>query len=1221
MTTVAPRLSIDEQNPWPGLSAFDETAQRFFNGRREESAALRRLVMQAPLTVLFAASGLGKTSLVQAGLFPLLRKDTLPIYVRLDPRERDTPLIEQAKAALVAEIGKRRVDAPECLGAESLWEYLHRAGLEFWSEDNRLLTPLFVFDQFEEMFTLGASNAAAIARLRTDLADLIENRMPGRLAAGIQENESAGAGLAPDNQRYKVLLSFREDFLAAIEGWKREIPSLLRNRLRLLPMSGEQAFEAVHKTAPHLAPEPIARRIVAFAAAASEVSGENTAELEVAPALLSLVCHGLNERRKEQGKAQFDEALLTGTGQAIVTDFYRNAVAGLVEPVQRFIERELITERGFRKPCDVDDARTLHGVTDRDLALLVDRRVLRIEPARGTERVELTHDLLTRVVREQRDQRRERDKRRRDQRRRLTLAGAALAVIAAVMAGVYVRVNVRVNEQRSLAAAEKNRADEQERQAKVQKGLTDEALKQTARAEEATTKAVTATKEAERATKEAEREGRVALSHQFVGAALNAQGSVIGILFALNALAATRDVDHTVLPDAEAALRQTVDAVHRTAAAKGTALKRPGHTKPITRMVFSPEGNRVATWGADGVRVWNIPDTAGISSVAEEILSLPNCLLLEFSPDGNRLACGPPPFGDFLDLETGKALLPRVGRSNRRGGASNVRQLGFSPDGKLMLWGVDAETNVTDGAAFTRTYPGHRAVFSPDGKLLATIVPKAVKLWDVGSGSELRTWDAEADRLVFSGDGKRLALAGAESVQILDLSSDGNIRVDVNPGKGGCFAFNRDGTRLGVDLPDGFHVVDITRTGSPLTSGTLHSDDVSVLACQFAPDGRSVTFQTWNESGVHVTSMWDLSASRPAVPIRQTQNTPNTGSAVIQDVRSKATTILPGQETRKLEAAAFRPDGTSVVTSGSVGRAWVWDTTSGSRLLTLVAQRQDVLTAAYSPDGTRIATAGLGQFAKLWDAETGRLLHDLDGRMDRILAVAFSPDSVRIAAAGNGNVIVWSTTSGANLTKDGQRDGLSGIGAAFSPDGKRFALFGQRASILDAATFREILPIPGDLGSLGGTAMSRDGQFLAVAQSDGVHLWREGSGWKLLPGSASGQRSAQITLMFSRDGKRLVTPGSANTVRIWDTTLAQEPSTLYCDNQEVKIKGVAFSADEKQIYAAGDNWTLYRFDAPLQDLNAEARRLAIDTKTTLTDEHCGKYLHQQPCPQQLRRNP
>src|SRR5687767_10631181 len=93
---VAPPSRIDEQNPWPGLNAFDEAAQRFFNGRGNEVAELRRLVLNAPLTVLFGASGLGKTSLLQAGLFPLLRQENvLPVYVRLDARDRTAPLVSQ----------------------------------------------------------------------------------------------------------------------------------------------------------------------------------------------------------------------------------------------------------------------------------------------------------------------------------------------------------------------------------------------------------------------------------------------------------------------------------------------------------------------------------------------------------------------------------------------------------------------------------------------------------------------------------------------------------------------------------------------------------------------------------------------------------------------------------------------------------------------------------------------------------------------------------------------------------------------------------------------------------------------------------------------------------------------------------------------------------------------------------------------------------------------
>ena len=189
---LAVGTAIDAQNPWPGLSAFDEAAERFFNGRDSESADLLRLVGQASLTVLFGKSGLGKTSLVQAGLFPRLRQQNiLPVYVRLDMRNRAAPLIEQAATALRAEVGKHGVDSQGANPGESLWEHLHGNHVAWWSRRNQSLTPLFVFDQFEEVFTLGAENADGIERLWLDLADLIENRIPVALAQRIEGGESA----------------------------------------------------------------------------------------------------------------------------------------------------------------------------------------------------------------------------------------------------------------------------------------------------------------------------------------------------------------------------------------------------------------------------------------------------------------------------------------------------------------------------------------------------------------------------------------------------------------------------------------------------------------------------------------------------------------------------------------------------------------------------------------------------------------------------------------------------------------------------------------------------------------------------------------------------------------------------------------------------------------------------------------------------------------------
>jgi hypothetical protein len=309
---TGPRVIIDEENPWPDLDAYYEDAADFFNGRERESEALLGRVKQASLTVLFGKSGLGKTSLLKAGLFPLLRREhILPVYIRLDVQDRSTPLIDQVASAYKAELQAFRVDAPDFLSGETLWEYFHRQDLELWSADNWRLTPLLVFDQMEEIFTLGSDNPEAIQQLRVDLSDLVENRIPVPLARRIE----AGAPIDPfalDSRQARYLFSFREDFLPDFEGWRQDIPSLMRNRLRITAMTEEQAFKAVYKTGSKIVDEAMAVEVVRFITgeeAAPDVEKAatvpkviHTAARKIEPALLSVVCSGLNERRKKQGK-------------------------------------------------------------------------------------------------------------------------------------------------------------------------------------------------------------------------------------------------------------------------------------------------------------------------------------------------------------------------------------------------------------------------------------------------------------------------------------------------------------------------------------------------------------------------------------------------------------------------------------------------------------------------------------------------------------------------------------------------------------------------------------------------------------------------------------------------------------------------------------------------------------------------------------------------------
>ena len=99
---------VDAHNPWPGLVAFTEELQEFFHGRAEEADELLRRVERRNLTLLFGQSGLGKSSLLQAGLFPRLRaKEYLPVSIRLDHAAGSPPLSEQVTVTLISPLAFR----------------------------------------------------------------------------------------------------------------------------------------------------------------------------------------------------------------------------------------------------------------------------------------------------------------------------------------------------------------------------------------------------------------------------------------------------------------------------------------------------------------------------------------------------------------------------------------------------------------------------------------------------------------------------------------------------------------------------------------------------------------------------------------------------------------------------------------------------------------------------------------------------------------------------------------------------------------------------------------------------------------------------------------------------------------------------------------------------------------------------------------------------------
>jgi hypothetical protein len=271
---------------------------------------------------------------------------------------------------------------------------------------------VLVLDQFEEIFTLG-HGVPSVDVVIDELAALVENRPPDSVRAAFEDDPEAARRYDFAKESCKLIFALREDFLPDLEGLRRRMPSIVENRMRLTRMDGRQARDAILASGSHLVGPGVTEKVIAFVAASrSHSAGEAVDEaelagLEIEPALLSIVCSELNNKRLRLGHAQITPDLLEGAQQEIVAQFYEASLAGIDPAVKLFIEEQLLTSEGYRDTRPLAEALREPGVTRADIDRLVARRLLRIEERFGTQWVELTHDLLTAVIRQRRDLRRE----------------------------------------------------------------------------------------------------------------------------------------------------------------------------------------------------------------------------------------------------------------------------------------------------------------------------------------------------------------------------------------------------------------------------------------------------------------------------------------------------------------------------------------------------------------------------------------------------------------------------------------------------------------------------------------------------------------------------------------------------------------------------------------------------------------------------------------------
>ena len=324
--------------PWPGLDAFSEALQDFFFGRTAETEELFRRVRGETVTLLYGQSGLGKTSLLQAGLARRLRgAGFLPVFVRLDYAGDASSPLAQVKLEFERAAAAAQAEATPVEGEDTLWGYFHRADRMVTSRAGEPLVPVLIFDQFEEVFTLGlareASSRGTAQRFLTEIAELIENRPPESVEKAIESDAEALEKYQFDRQEYRIVIALREDYLPQLDSIRERAPLIVRHRFRLRRMTGRQGFDAVTRPVPGLIAPELAWEITRIAArenpedAFGPAPGEGDDGLEVEPFRLSLVCRELNDRRLELGLDRVTPDLLADKRASIIESFYEKTLA------------------------------------------------------------------------------------------------------------------------------------------------------------------------------------------------------------------------------------------------------------------------------------------------------------------------------------------------------------------------------------------------------------------------------------------------------------------------------------------------------------------------------------------------------------------------------------------------------------------------------------------------------------------------------------------------------------------------------------------------------------------------------------------------------------------------------------------------------------------------------------------------------------------------------
>ncbi|MEV0384742.1 AAA family ATPase [Nonomuraea sp. NPDC050643] len=1171
-----PAGRADEVSPYQGLVPFETGRSALFFGRTRATHNLldrlaRRLTEDGSILLVSGASGVGKSSLLRAGLMPALATGLLPVDgSQRWPRVLVTPTAKpfHALAAGWAQtfgVGADTVD-------ERLRDDPRRALSEALPAGGRLV---LVVDQFEELFTLvtdeqerqafvralhslaeGPDGAAVIVGVRADYWDrcaaypsfaeaiqdgqvIVEPMTQSDLRLAITgPAASVGLGIEPGlvetilaelgaGDRYEAgalpLLSQalrntwerRENGTLTVRGYEESgrVRDSVRRTAdevlgRLSSEDRKSALRIFRRMTLITAGGQVARRRATLAEVHAAASARSAVERERVEALLSAFAGRRLLTLHEDTAEIAHDALLTAW-----------------PTLRQWLEPDLAAQAVYDQLLEAAAQWAEHH---RDPAFLYrGARLLAVEDNRPRWERDPDSFPPPGPTVEGFVAASTREARRAGRRRRLVMAGlAVLSALALVAAGTAVN-----------------------------------------------------------AANDADAQRKVATSRQ-----LAAQSEVTGdtALSSMLAVAAWR------IADTDEARNRVLSAATRTGRGRLT-----GHTRGVMDAAFSPDGSMIATGSDDGTaRFWDLATRRQIGAPISRPKFECSSVRVAFSPNGRTLATACVSTVRFWDVATRRQI----------GAPIELREvvsaIAYNPDGKTFVTGDfrglvrqwDAATHRPHGAPMGRFDDGvqlksmvRRVVFSRDGKTLVAAMGDTVRLWDVATSRRLGAPFAgdKGDILdvALSADGSTLATVGYErAARLWDVATrrqTGSLKDSVYGFS--SVAFSPDGTRVVTGGSGGRTVLWDTASRQQVLS--LRDNYAGVERVVFSPDGRLLAAasddgvvrladpQTHLQLGTLMRAQGTVALSPNGRTLAAGVRDPLDPAIQLWDVatqRPVGPPLVPKGARRSVTMIAFTPDGRTLLTSHLDGLR-LWDIASRREIA-----RDNTLkgVAALSADGT-FAAVEQDEAIAFWDVASRREIGPrlrVPGHTDIITAMAISPDGSILATTGFDNrVRLFDVATRREIPgPSSMADGGFINDLAFSPNGRRLAFTAADHTIRlwDVPQRRAIgvaLIIPGTATSA--LEFSPDSEILATGSiDDNVRLWDLRT-YRQFGAPMTGHTKGVTALAYGRDGTTVVTASGDGTARLWNVRAPADLVAAACANA-----GRSLTREEWRIYVRQEEY-------------------------------------------------